>query len=272
MPILVIGGTSESREVVQTLLEAGHRVCVTVTTATARRLYSEHPHLTVLVTRFDAEQLATFLQQQAIVGVIDASHPFAVEITRLALSVCRQQRLPYLRFQRSPLPLGTREIELPDLDALLTGEYLTDKRVLLTTGAKWLPRFAPWQQRATLFTRILPYPDSLQTAIAAGFSSERIIALRPPLSPALEEALWQHWQIQLVVTKASGSTGGETVKQQAAERLDIPLIRIARPSVRVSNQTDSLETVLHFCQSQFFSEDLLRIATGEADNRDLPVR
>ena len=47
----------------------------------------------------------------------------------------------------------------------------------------------------------------------------------------METALWQQWRISLVVTKASGTAGGEDIKRQVAAKLGIPLIVIARPQI-----------------------------------------
>jgi precorrin-6A/cobalt-precorrin-6A reductase len=83
------------------------------------------------------------------------------------------------------------------------------ERTLLTLGYRQLRPFAPWQSQACLFARILPSLPALDGALAAGFTPERLIALRPPISAELETALWQQWQITQVITKASGPAGGE---------------------------------------------------------------
>ncbi|MEB3160154.1 MAG: precorrin-6A reductase, partial [Synechocystis sp.] len=191
----LIGGTGESRELTETLLAQGFFIIVTVTTAIARDAYPVHPRLTVRVGRLTAQEISAFLQTDNIRAIVDASHPFAIQISHLAVTIAQQQTLPYLRFERPPLPITDQTIEVPDLATLLTGHYLQQKRVLLTLGANWLSHFEPIQHQAILFARILPHPDSLQTAIAAGFTPDRLIALRPPISEALERALWQQWRI-----------------------------------------------------------------------------
>jgi precorrin-6A/cobalt-precorrin-6A reductase len=119
--------------------------------------------------------------------------------------------------------------------------------VLLTVGYRYLHLFSSWQERSTLFARILPSVTALGAALAAGFSSDRLIALRPPVSVDLEKALWQQWQISLVVTKASGTAGGEDVKRAVAAELGIGLIAIARPEVVYPQQTSELSRALEFC-------------------------
>ena len=131
---------------------------------------------------------------------------------------------------------------------MLSGDYLTQQRVLLTIGCKALPQFQSWQSKATLYARVLPKIASLEMAIAAGFNSDRLIAIRPPIDAGMETALWQQWRISLVVTKASGTAGGEDIKRQVATKLGIPLIVIARPQIAYPLQTSQLQAVLAFCR------------------------
>ena len=63
----------------------------------------------------------------------------------------------------------------------------------------------------------------------------------------LEKALWQQWNISLVVSKASGQAGVEDIKQKIAELLGIPLMIIARPKVDYPQQTNDLNEILNFC-------------------------
>jgi precorrin-6A/cobalt-precorrin-6A reductase len=225
---------------------------VSVTTAIAAQLYPCHRCLTARVGRLTAEEIPKFLQAENIGAIVDASHPFAIQISQHAVRCAQQQGLPYLRFERPSLPIDDQNAqmrEVPDLATLLKSPLLFHKRVLLTVGANWLPQFAPLQSQTTLFARILPRIDSLQTAIAAGFTPDRIIALRPPISADLERALWQQWQIEIVVTKASGTAGGEDRKQALAQALGIQLIRIARPDGVVGEVTHEVDRVYQFCQT-----------------------
>jgi precorrin-6A/cobalt-precorrin-6A reductase len=146
-------------------------------------------------------------------------------------------------------------IALDSFQTLLAGDYLNRQRVLLTVGYKALSLFRSWQDRSTLFARILPAVTSLEAAVAAGFTSDRIIALRPPVTAELEKALWRHWDISLVVTKASGVAGGEDVKRTVAAEFGIPLVVIARPRVDYPQQTSDFSVALEFCRSHLIAAD-----------------
>ncbi|GAB4182865.1 MAG: cobalt-precorrin-6A reductase [Coleofasciculaceae cyanobacterium] len=247
----LIGGTTESVALARAIASLDLPCTVTVTTATAKALYPETPMLKVWVEHLDNEQLEQFIQEEQIVAVLDASHPYAVDISQLAIRVTAQRQIPYLRFERPTVDAGSynsKEIWLDSFEALLASDYLLRQRVLLTVGYKALPLFQSWQERSTLFARILPAVTSLEAALAAGFTSDRIIAIRPPVSAELEKALWHHWDISLVVTKASGAAGGENIKRTVAAELGIPLVAIARPVVDYPQQTSDLSVALEFCQ------------------------
>ncbi|AIE74600.1 Cobalt-precorrin-6x reductase [Synechocystis sp. PCC 6714] len=254
--VWLIGGTADSRVVAEGLIAQGINCLVTVTTPEAAPLYPVHPCLTVKVGALSPEQIPAFLQCHGIAVIVDASHPFASQITATVTAIARKQKIPYLRFERMSLALGKNTLEVPDIQSLTAGQYqpyLMGKRVLLTVGARWLSHFGPLQRQAILFARILPYPQALAQAIAAGFTSDRIIAMRPPVAEPLEKALWQQWQIQSVVTKASGAQGGELVKQKVAEALGVTLIRIARPPKIQGQTTDDLNKITEFCQTHLLN-------------------
>lgn len=203
-----------------------------------------------------------FCLQENITVIVDASHPYAVEVSQNAIATAKINSIPYLRFEREELE--TTEIlnnlnknihqsqkliiKLDSWETLIAGNYLKDKRVLLTVGCKALPLFKSWQNHAILFTRILPKRESLEIAIASGFTTNRIIAIRPPINKELELALCQQWQISLIVTKASGKPGGEDIKREVATELGIPLIVIARPQIIYPQQTSCLDEAIAFCR------------------------
>jgi len=247
--IWLIGGTRESREIAQILSHLNINYLVTVTTVEAASLYA-HNEARIEIGVLDAGKIVNLIEQHQITGIIDASHPYAQIISQQAIDLAERLKIPYLRYERPSLNFSaTQRVEIEDLDTLITGDYLEGKRVLLTIGYKGLFKFKTLQKKATLFTRILPSLTSLGVAIEAGFTPDRIIAIRPPIERELERALWQQWKIETVVTKANGEAGGEGIKQELAQELGIELIVLTRPKIAYPAQTDKLETIITFCQN-----------------------
>jgi len=244
----LIGGTTESAQLAQKLCQSQIFCTVTVTTTAARSLYPLSPYLRVEVGQIDATRIGHFLEREQILGILDATHPYAVAISQMAIAASAQYHLPYLRYERPELEAPEAMVaRVESFEELLAGDYLKGERVLLTVGYKPLPLFGSWHEKATLFARILPSVTSLETALGTGFTSDRIITIRPPVPANLERELWRHWQISLVVTKASGKAGGEDIKHTVAAELGIPLIAIARPPVNYPQQTSDLSVAIAFC-------------------------
>jgi precorrin-6A/cobalt-precorrin-6A reductase len=270
--IWLIGGTSESAVLAEKIACWDFPCTVSVTTSAALALYPDVSSLRVWVGSLSAQTLLAFFHQEQITAILDASHPYAVEISQLAIAFALERQIPYLRYERPRVEeegvqgAGGREKEegvqgagcrgeeegrviyLDNFNHLICGNYLENQRVLLTVGYRLLHLFLPWQERCVLFARLLPSQPALEAAFRAGFTSERIICLRPPIPYELEKELWRHWDISLVVTKASGSVGGEDIKRQVAAQLGVPLVVIARPDMKYPQQTSDLEEALEFCR------------------------
>lgn len=246
--IWLIGGTSDSVSIAHLLIQHELNFIITVTTNTATQLYqSISSHCPIFVGKLSPSEILLFITQHHISLVIDASHPFAVNISHTVINLCQKLPLPYLRYER---PNITQSSSVSSLESLLKeNSPLYHKRVLLTIGAKFLHLFTNYHHVANFYARILPYPESIKLAYEANFSCHRIIALRPPISAELERALWQMWNIDIVVTKAGGKAGGEDIKQKISQELNIPLIVIERPKIDYPLVINNIEEVNIFLAS-----------------------
>jgi len=245
--ICLIGGTSESVAIAQLLTEHNFPYIITVTTPSASKLYQKIKNPQIFVGKLSDREIYQLMAQNHITRVIDATHPFAVNISQEVINICRDLAIKYIRYERLSLSIPENNLitYVSCFNYLVVDNSpLKNKRVLLTIGAKFLPLFTNYHHQATLYTRILPYADSLHQAYQSGFECDRIIALRPPINYALEKALWQMWNIEIVVTKAGGKAGGEDIKYQVAKELNIPLIVIQRPNLEYPIVINTLDKIL----------------------------
>src|ERR1700730_11401055 len=99
--VLLLSGTSEGPFLAQALTEAFFQVRATVTRPEAREnLFGKLNNIQVEVRGFTEESLADFLKAGHADIVLDATHPFAVRITRIAYAVCARLGAPYIRYER----------------------------------------------------------------------------------------------------------------------------------------------------------------------------
>ncbi|MEO0853400.1 MAG: cobalt-precorrin-6A reductase [Cyanobacteria bacterium J06648_11] len=246
-PIWLVGGTSEAATIAALLAADARDYLATVTTSRATGRYRDIEGRVEVVILTEPMAIAWGGDRQ-IAAIVDASHPFATQISQVAIAVARHLDIPYLRYERPAVRLAPETLVLRDVDEVLQSQFLAARRVLLTTGIKTLPLFRDWHERSRLYARILPTRASREAAIAAGFPPERTIAQQLPLERQSELDLWRSLQIETTIAKATGVEGGLDVKQAVARELGVMLIAIARPIVHYPQQTSQLEDVLTFCE------------------------
>jgi precorrin-6A/cobalt-precorrin-6A reductase len=228
----------------------GFHVRATVTRPEAcTNLFGNVKDVTAEVRGFSDETLSAFLQAGHADIVLDATHPFAARITCIAHSVCARLGVPYVRYERPDWtpPPGTlfadTFVEAAEMLPAL------GRRIMLTIGAKQLKHFARLHDKLVLFARILPVAVSREQALAAGFTMERILCLRPPFSHALNLGLFQEHNTDVLVTKASGALGGVVEKVTAAFELGMKVLMIRRPVLAGVPAVTSIEQTLLRCDA-----------------------
>ncbi len=230
----LIAGTSEAIAIAAAFNHAQIPYLATVTTPAAAAAVYAQVRVGKLVS------VAAFCQEAQIAAIVDASHPFAVQISQLAIAHSQTTGLPYLRFERPAAALLAGTESVADWPSLLALADLG--RTLLTTGVN--SPVAPSDPRFWL--RILP--RSRDPALAQGWPRERLILSDP--NPPLPLELELLRQFDTIVTKASGRAGGQDRKQLAAQRLGKRCLVIQRPHLNYPQQTDQIGAVLSFCRVQ----------------------
>jgi len=171
-----------------------------------------------------AEGLTAFLKAENIAKVIDATHPFAAAISAHAAQACGDLGIPLERVQR---PLwsrhpGDRWHWADDMAMAARMAAALGRQVLLTVGKGSLAPFAR-HGGPDYVVRLIDRPAS-----TLGFRRASVVLGRGPFSLADELTLMEHFQVDLLVTKASGGTATEA-KLTAARMLGIPVILVRRP-------------------------------------------
>ncbi len=99
--ILVFGGTIEGRQVSDYLVSQRipHTVCVA--TEYGEEVLTQQDYLTVHKGRMDVEEMCLFFQKENFMAVVDATHPYAVEVSKNIREACRREKMRYLRYLRA---------------------------------------------------------------------------------------------------------------------------------------------------------------------------
>lgn len=230
MNILLFSGTSEGRLLSEELLQRGHRVTVCVATEYGREEQEQVAGATVLTGRKTGEEMAELMREHDL--CVDATHPYAVEVTAALKAAAAETGVRYVRICRE---LGAAGSVSPGnvryfASAEDAAAYLkdTDGRVLVTTGTKELPLFAGLDPER-LYPRVLPSAENLKTCEELSIPHRNILAMQGPFSREMNEILLREKDIRYLVTKDGGPAGGFPEKAEAARNTGAELLVIAPP-------------------------------------------
>jgi precorrin-3B C17-methyltransferase len=228
--IWVFSGTSDGNQLANALTQAGYRVVVSVASDYGRETAAGAVSGAVLrAGPLGPEARRRELVESGTAAVVDATHPFAVRISRQLIALCEQTGIPYLRYERPPAPRQETVHYCQSMDEAARVAARLGQRIFLGIGVKELATFVQGRGDRDWFVRVAPDAASIDRALSLGVPRVRICAMQGPFSRAFNEALWSDWQINCVVTKDSGEAGGFNAKVEAAAALKIPLVVVERP-------------------------------------------
>ena len=183
--------------------------------------------ITIHEGRLDEKEIAERLTSDTL--LIDATHPYAAEVTDNLRAACAEAGARYERLLRPALPFENCEIVL-DTAAAVDWLNAHPGRVLLTTGSKELEAYTAVQDyRERVFPRVLPTASVLEKCSVLGFPGAHIIAMQGPFSQAMNAALLREIGADILVTKDTGASGGFAEKVAAAKEVSAKVLVIARP-------------------------------------------
>jgi precorrin-6A/cobalt-precorrin-6A reductase len=222
--VLLLGGTTEAAAMARALAEAQVDAVYSYAGRTAERVAQPLP---VRVGGFGgADGLARYLQAEGITHVVDATHPFAAQISRNAVQASAIAGKALIALEREPwvADAGDRWTQVPDVAGAVAALGEARRQVFLAIGRQNLDTFAVAPQHQYLL-RLVDPPDRplpLQGSTA--------VIARGPFDVAGDRALMLAHRIEVVVAKNAGGTGARA-KLIAARDLGLPVILIDRPEV-----------------------------------------
>lgn len=239
MRILLFGGTSEGAELARRLPRPGLTLTVSVATDYGAELLEGLP-VQVLRGRLDEDGMAALMRDYN--AVIDATHPYAVEVSENVRAAAERVGIPCRRLLRGDDNGAGDWTEVPDAETAAKVLQTLTGNVLLTTGSKDLAAYTALPDyRERLWVRILPSEESLRHALALGYPARHLIAMHGPFSEELNAALLRQFDIKVMVTKRSGRAGGFAEKVRAARGTGTALVVLSRPT---EERGETMEAIL----------------------------
>jgi len=236
---LVLAGTSEARALASRLAAISE-----IETIASLAGVTSQPTAYPVTTRSGGfggrDGFAAYVAQEKIVAIVNATHPFAQNMSATAAHVARQLGVPLLRLLRPPWAQQAG-------DDWQSFERLSDIRlalplrasVFLATGSgrfAWVLELATDRKDLTLTLRMAEPPPP-QTEVPENLTC---VVARPPFTLEDEEAFFRAIEPAILVTKNAGGPSG-AVKLEVARARRIRVMMIERPPIM--NGVDMATTV-----------------------------
>ena len=247
--IFVLAGTEDGRELTGFLLKNNFEVIASVVSDYGQSLLAKYEGLKINSKKLDADQLVEFIFENNIEILIDASHPYAVNASKNAMTACHTAKIPYLRYERETLPLTYEKIyHVDNYESAAIKASELGENIFLTTGSRNLKIFveSPALKNCNLIARILPTAEVLAECEQLKISPKNIIAMQGPFSVEMNVETFKHFAADVIVTKDSGQIGGVDTKLIAAEKLNLPVVMIDRPKIIYDNAVSNFDEALEF--------------------------
>ena len=230
--ILIFSGTTEGRELAEWLGSEGIMVHVRVATEYGAVVMEPSANIDVRVGSCGgADGIADVIRDLDISIVVDATHPYALNITKHIVEACGRTGAEYIRLKRPDSEEDTEGVvRFDSLEEAV--EYLkgTEGRILASTGSNELSlytRIPDYTERVV--ARVLCTAESVQKCAALGFEGRNLICAQGPFSEEMNTAMLRQVGASFMVTKDSGDAGGFSEKVRAARKAGATLVVINRP-------------------------------------------
>jgi precorrin-6A/cobalt-precorrin-6A reductase len=238
--VLILGGTAEANRLAKAIA-SDPRIDAVLSYAGR----TENPATPAIAWRVGGfggiDGLKQYLVAENIARVVDATHPFAAQMSAHAIAACAAANVPLLALERPPwhAVAGDRWIEVDDIGAAAAALGATPRRVFLGIGRQHLAAFAAHPQHAYLVRLVDPPRAPLPLRDA-----EMVVA-RGPFDRNSEHAMLTKFCADIIVAKNAGGNQ-VSAKIDVARELALPVIMIRRPFVAARHKVETVDEALHW--------------------------
>lgn len=238
---LILGGTADASLLAAEIARA--RIEAVYSYGGRTRAPADQPLPTRIGGFGGVSGLAEYIRREGITHVIDATHPFAPEMSRHAVEACADTGTPLIALERAPWTRAPDDnwIEVADVNTAVAALPEGPTKVFLAIGRQHIAPFAIRPQHAYTLRFVDPPEASLP------FAADVIVS-RGPFTFEGELEMMRARGIAWIVARNSGGNGARA-KIDAARMLGLPVIMISRPKLaerlRVENVAEIMQWLGH---------------------------
>ena len=233
----MLGGTTEATALCRRMAEEGLRGVISFAGRVERPVRQSLPQR---VGGFGGVQgLVDYMRAEGVTHLVDATHPFAAQMSHNAVEAARLADVPLIALTRAPWQPqpGDRWQRVADIAGAVAALDRPACSVMLAVGRMHLAQFAPNPQHRYLLRLVDPPKAALPLPQA------HVVVDRGPFTEADDLALMQAHGVDLVVSKNAGGSGAYA-KIAAARALGLPVIMIDRPALPARAEAHDVDSVL----------------------------
>lgn len=247
--IFLIAGTEDARKLAELLAKKNFDVTASVVSDYGRKLLENCAAIKINDKPLERDELEKILRAGNFDALVDASHPYAKNISTNAISAANAAQILYIRYERAETVFAYEKIfRVENYEAAALKARELGKNIFLTTGSRNLKIFVDLLKDCNITARVLPTAEVLAYCESLGLSPKQIVAMQGKFSVALNVELFRHASAEVIVTKNSGQIGGTDTKLDAAQILNLPVVMIDRPKIFYQNLAATFEDVVKFLE------------------------
>jgi len=234
----LIVGTSEGKNILSGLNKFTEDIFISTATAYGAELLKDYKYRIFNDKPLNLEGLMQVIRKNDIKILIDASHPYALEITQNAIEACSIYGVQYVRYERPTVLDEFKNIKnvnvVEDYDSLYTQLKTVNGTILNTTGSKNIDKILDFKLKNRIIHRVLPSVKVLEEILKLGIKVDDIVAMKGPVGYELNCGFIKQFKAQAILMKDSGVQGGTYDKIKAAIDNNIPAFIIGRKPMEYS--------------------------------------
>ena len=237
--LLILGGTTEASSLAYLISKTKFNATISYAGRVGR--VRQQPIQKRIGGFGGVDGLSSYIISEGITHLVDATHPFATQISHNAILACQKTGIPLAALTRPKWEKqeGDKWCLVPDIDAASDALNQSPKRVMLAIGRMQLARFYENLQHFYLL-RLVDEPKATPL-----FPNHVIEISRGPFTTGKDKLLLTKHRINLIVAKNAGGNATYS-KVEAARQLGIEIIMIDRPKIPERRTFFSPEAVVHW--------------------------
>ena len=248
-------GTGEGREILSYINKYTDEIVVSTATQYGYEIYKEVKAKHFNYKPLNEEQFSELVKEFGIKVFVDASHPYASEVSNTLINVCKKMNINYIRYERKSYFTDLRDNKniifidkYEDLEKALGG---IGGNILNTTGSNNALKIDSLNIENRIIHRVLPSPKVISKLLDNGVSIDNIIAIKGPFGIDINNGIIKEYKIRGLITKDSGMEGGMQEKISSALENDVKVVVIKRPEINYGEEFNDIQNMMDFIRLNY---------------------